>query len=151
MVSWSGAARRAAVVAAVAAAMLLAAPAYGAGRTPVVLFPGYTLNKVRVTVNGQTAAPDCPASGTFDDWLQNDRPSTTFNQVCRDKLQTLRYDANPSTPFAQRFSFPQGVTVRIPDYGRTQSAPLYEPLYKALEAAGWRRNKDIRVAGYNRA
>jgi lecithin-cholesterol acyltransferase len=149
MVCLSGAARRAAVVAVAAAAMLLAAPAYGAGRTPVVLFPGYTLNKVRVTVNGQTVAPDCPASGTFDDWFQNDRPSTTFNQVCRDKLQTLSYDASPRKPFAQRFSFPQGVTVRIPRYGRTQSAPLYEPLYKALEAAGWRRNKDIRVAGYN--
>jgi lecithin-cholesterol acyltransferase len=99
-------------------------------------FPGYTLNKVRVTVNGQTAAPDCPASGTFDDWFQNDRPSTTFNQVCRDKLQTLLYDASARKPFAQRFSFPRGVTVRIPDYGRTQSAPLYDPLYKALEAAG---------------
>jgi lecithin-cholesterol acyltransferase len=150
MVGWSGgAARRLAVVAVVGTAMLLAEPAYGAGRTPVVLFPGYTLNKVRVTVNGQTAAPDCPASGTFDDWFQNDRPSTIFNQVCRDKLQTLLYDANPRKPFAQRFSLPRGVTVRIPDYGRTQSAPLYEPLYKALEAAGWRRNRNIRVAGYN--
>jgi lysophospholipase-3 len=128
---------------------LLAAPAQGAGRTPVVLFPGYTLNKIRVTVNAQTAVPDCPASGTFDDWFQNDAPSTTFSQVCRDKLETLSYDADPRKPMAQRFSWPRGVTVTIPDYGRTQSAPLYEPLYKALEAAGWRRNKDIRVAGYN--
>src|SRR3954453_1661518 len=125
MIGWSGgAARRLGVVAVVGAAMLLAQPASGAGRTPVMLFPGYTLNKVRVTVNGQTAAPDCPASGTFDDWFQNARPSTTFNQVCRDKLQTLLYDAGPRKPFAQRFSLPRGVTVRTPDYGRTESAPL---------------------------
>ena len=148
MLGRSGTACRVAVVVGGALA-LLAAPAQGAGRTPVVLFPGYTLNKIRVTVNAQTAVPDCPASGTFDDWFQNDAPSTTFSQVCRDKLETLSYDADPRKPMAQRFSWPRGVTVTIPDYGRTQSAPLYEPLYKALEAAGWRRNKDIRVAGYN--
>jgi lecithin-cholesterol acyltransferase len=39
--------------------------------------------------------------------------------------------------------------VRILDYGRTASAPFYEPLYRALEAAGYVRDKDIRVAGYD--
>jgi lecithin-cholesterol acyltransferase len=148
MFGWSRAAGRVAV-AVFGVAALLAAPAYGAGRTPVVLFPGYTLNKIRVTVHGQTVAPGCPASGTFDDWSQNNRPSTTFDQVCRDKLETLRYDADPRKPMAKRFSWPRGVSVTIPDYGRTESAPLYEPLYKALEAAGWKRDKNIRVAGYN--
>jgi lecithin-cholesterol acyltransferase len=147
MFGWSRAGRLAIAVVGVAA--LFATPAYGAVRTPVVLFPGYTLNKIRVTVNGQTAAPECPASGTFDDWFQNDQPSTTFTQVCRDKLETLRYDADRHKPMARRFSWPRGVTVTIPDYGRTESAPLYEPLYKALEATGWTRNKSIRVAGYN--
>jgi lecithin-cholesterol acyltransferase len=50
---------------------------------------------------------------------------------------------------ARRFSFQQGVTMRIPDYGKTESAPLYEPFYAALEKAGWVRDKNIRVAGYN--
>jgi lysophospholipase-3 len=41
------------------------------------------------------------------------------------------------------------VTVRLPGYGKTSSAPFYEPLYKALVAAGYVRNRSIRVAGYN--
>ena len=137
------------VMGALALSALLPAAASAAGRTPVVLFPGYTLNKVRVTVNDQVAYPECPRSGAFDDWFGNNAPSTTFSQVCRDKLMTLRYDADPSKPIARRFSFPNGVTVRIPGYGKTQSAPLYEPLYKALEAAGYVRNSSIVVAGYN--
>src|SRR4051794_17126907 len=116
---------------------LLAAPASGAGRTPVVLFPGYTLNKVSVTVHDQTVAPDCPRSGTFEDWFGNDHPSTTFSQVCRDRLETLRYVADPRKPMPRRFAFQRGVSARLPAYGRTASAPLYEPLYKALEAAGY--------------
>jgi lysophospholipase-3 len=48
-----------------------------------------------------------------------------------------------------RFSNPRGVDVRIHDYGKTESAPLYEPLYTKLESAGYLRNKDIRVAGYD--
>ena len=50
---------------------------------------------------------------------------------------------------SQRFSNPRGVSVRIMDYGKTQSAPFYEPLYAALEADGYTRNKNIRVAGYD--
>jgi lecithin-cholesterol acyltransferase len=136
-------------IAAVGLLALLPGTASAAGRTPVVMFPGYTLNKVRVTVKDQVAAPECPRSGKFDDWFGNDAPSTKFSQVCRDKLLTLRYDADPRKPMRRRFSFPHGVTVRIPDYGKTQSAPLYEPFYKALEAAGYVRNKNIRIAGYN--
>lgn len=138
------------LMAAVLGVLLLgAAPASGAGRTPVVLFPGYTLNKVRVTVQNQAVAPECPRSGSFDDWFANDQPSGTFNQVCRDKLQTLRYDVDPRKPMPKRFSYPRGVRVTIPGYGRTESAPLYEPFYKALEAIGYVRDSDIRVAGYN--
>jgi lecithin-cholesterol acyltransferase len=142
---------RAARLAVVASGMLALLPgsASAAGRTPVVLFPGYTLNKVRVTVKNQVVAPACPASGTFEDWFGNDAPSASFSQVCRDKLLTLRYDANRHKPMRRRFSFQRGVTVRIPDYGKVESAPLYEPLYKALEAAGYVRNRSIRVAGYN--
>jgi lysophospholipase-3 len=47
------------------------------------------------------------------------------------------------------FSDQQGVTVEVKNYGTTGSAPFYEPLYKALESAGYRRNRDIRVAGYD--
>lgn len=50
---------------------------------------------------------------------------------------------------AQRFAEQPGVTVTIKDFGRTESAPFYEALYAALEGAGYVRNQDIRVAGYD--
>jgi lysophospholipase-3 len=128
------------------------ASASQAGRTelpPVVLFPAFHFTKLMVTVRNQVVAPDCPRSGTFEDWYANDHPSTTFSQVCRDKLLTLRYDANPAKPMPLRFSNQLGVTVQIIDYGMTQSAPFYETLYKTLEAAGYVRNVNIRVAGYD--
>ncbi|MGW2553359.1 lipase/acyltransferase domain-containing protein [Streptomyces sp. NPDC001635] len=119
------------------------------GTTPVVLFPAFHLTRLQVVVDHQTAAPGCPRSGSFEDWYRNDHPSRLFSQVCQDRLLTLRYDANPSKPMASRFSNAPGVDVRLPDYGRTDSAPFYEPFYRALEAHGHRRNTDIRVAGYD--
>ena len=118
-------------------------------RTPVVLFPAFHFTKLLVTVRNQVVAPGCPRSGTFQDWFLNDHPSTRFSQVCEDKLLTLRYDRTGHEPMSQRFSNPQGVSVRIMDYGKTQSAPFYEPLYQALEADGYTRNRNIRVAGYD--
>ena len=117
--------------------------------TPVVLFPAFHFTKLLVTVRNQVVAPDCPRSGNFEDWYANDHPSIQFSQVCRDKLLTLRYDANPAKPMPQRFSNQRGVTVQIIDYGMTQSAPFYETLYKTLEAAAYVRNVNIRVAGYD--
>lgn len=130
------------------AAPAQATPA-GSGRTPLVLFPAYHLTKLKVTVHHQVVAPDCPRSGSFEYWFQNDHPSTTFSQSCQDRLLTLRYDPNPAKPVPARFSEQRGVDVRVIDFGRTTSAPFYEPLYRTLEAAGYQRNKDIRVAGYD--
>lgn len=125
-------------------------PAASSGtRTPVVLFPAFHLTKLLVTVHDQVAAPECPRSGSFEDWYRNDHPSATFSQVCQDQLLTLRYNPTPSTPMPQRFSNQQGVTVEVKDYGKTDSTPFYEPLYRTLEAAGYRRDRDIRVAGYD--
>jgi lysophospholipase-3 len=143
-------------VAAIIVSLLLpstaSASASPSGQTvlpPVVLFPAFHFTKLLVTVRNQVVAPDCPHSGTFEDWFANDHPSTTFSQVCRDKLLTLRYDANPAKPMPLRFSNQCGVTVQIIDYGMTKSAPFYETLYKALEAVGYVRNVNIRVAGYD--
>jgi len=148
MVGMSRAPRR--TLAPVAAAgLLMLVPGAASARTPVVLFPGYTLNKLEVRVKDQVVAPACPRSGTFQDWLANDSPSTEFSQVCRDKLMTLRLSRNRHRPMSRRFSFQRGVTMHVPQYGKTESAPIYEPLYQALEAAGWVRDKSIRVAGYN--
>ena len=69
--------------------------------------------------------------------------------MCRDKLLTLHYDPNPALPMPLRFSNQRGVTVQIIDYGTTQSAPFYESMYEALEAAGYVRNANVRVAGYD--
>jgi lysophospholipase-3 len=102
-----------------------------------------------VSVADQTVDASCPRSGTFQDWFPIDRPSTTFNQVCQDELLTLRYDARSHQPMRSRFHEQRGVKVSIIDFGKTSSAPFYEPMYEALEAAGYERDRDIRVAGYD--
>src|SRR3954452_23451362 len=62
---------------------------------------------------------------------------------------TLRYDPSWWKPMPLRFSDQRGVDVSVIHYGRTDSAPFYEPMYEALEAAGYVRDRDIRVAGYD--
>lgn len=118
------------------------------GFTPIVLLPAWHFTSLEVTVRNQRVDPACPRSGSFEDLGFAD-PGTTFSQVCRDKLSTLRYDRNSRKPLRKRFSEQRGVTVRIADYGLTASAPFYEPMYVALEAVGYERDEDIRVAGYD--
>jgi lysophospholipase-3 len=139
------------LVAVLTAMAVLPATAQAApvGRTPVVLFPAYHLTKLKVSVRDQTAAPSCPRSGSFEYWFQNDHPSAAFSQTCQDQLLTLRYDPNPAKPMPTRFAEQRGVTVRVAGYGRTDSAPFYETMYRTLESAGYVRNKNIRVAGYD--
>jgi lecithin-cholesterol acyltransferase len=117
--------------------------------TPVVVFPAFHFAKLLVTVENQSVAPECPQFGTFEDWFQNDNPSTEFSQVCQDKLLTLVYTPDESAPMPERFSNQPGVTVELSDFGNTESAPFYEPLYAFLETAGYTRNVSIRVAGYD--
>ena len=119
------------------------------GLTPIVLFPAWHFTRLEVTVRNQHTDPSCARSGSFEDLVFGD-PGTTFDQVCRDELLTLRYDANhPHKPMRLRFSEQPGVTVSIADYGKTASAPFYEDMYQALEAVGYTRDQDIRVAGYD--
>ena len=118
------------------------------GLTPIVLFPAWHFTRLTVTVKHQKTDPACPASGTFEDLVGED-PGPAFSQVCRDELLTLRYSARGHKPMRLRFSEQPGVKVTIADFGRTESAPTYEPMYEALEAAGYTRDKDIRVAGYD--
>lgn len=115
-------------------------------RTPVVLFPGWHATKLLATVQNQTVAPECPQNGTFETCLWCG-PQPGFSGVCRDKLLTLTYNRLPFLPMSQRFSNQLGVTVTIKDYGKTESAPLYEPLFAFLESHGYTRNLNIRVAG----
>jgi lecithin-cholesterol acyltransferase len=117
-------------------------------KTPVVLFPGWHGTTLQVTVHGQTVARECPTTGTFENiWFAG--PQAGFTQVCQDKLMTLVYYRWPFLPKSRRFSDQPGVTVTIKDYGKTESAPLYEDLYAFLEAHGYKRNVNIRVAGYD--
>ncbi|TDC43969.1 hypothetical protein [Micromonospora sp. KC213] len=148
---------RTAVVALTAAVGLLASSttavaeervASSATRTPVVVFPAFHFTKLKVNVDRQYSHPRCPTTGYFEDWFGNDTTSR-FSQVCRDRLMTFTYDPDPAKPMAERFSDQPGVKVEIKHYGRTESAPFYEPLYEALEGQGYVRNKDIRVAGYD--
>jgi len=122
-------------------------PGSGA-RTPVVLFPAYFFTTLKITVHHQTVAPECPSSGSFRVFFLNDEPSA-FSLVCQQKLLTMRYRAKPRKPMPQRFRNQRGVKVRIQNYGKTESAPFYEPMYEALEEAGYVRDRDIRVAGYD--
>ncbi len=141
----------AALVAAVAlfAPSGTAAPNSQPHLTPVVLFPAFHLTRLRVTVHHQKVDLACPRSGSFEDFFQNPRPGGRFSQVCRDELMTLRYRANPKIPMARRFSDQPGVTVSVVDYGKTDSAPYYQPMYRALERAGYTADVNIRVAGYD--
>jgi lecithin-cholesterol acyltransferase len=125
-----------------------ARPAASSGLTPIVLFPAWHFTRLQVIVKNQRTDSNCPMSGMFEDLVFLD-PGPAFSQVCRDELLTLRYDARSHQPMRLRFSEQPGVTVRIADYGRTESAPFYEDMYKALEAAGYTRNVNIRVAGYD--
>jgi lecithin-cholesterol acyltransferase len=136
-----------------AAAFFAAAPANAAltdprARTPVVMFPAYFFTTLRVTVHQQNVAPECPRTGSFRVFFLNDEPSA-FSKVCQQKLLTLRYDPSPGKPISRRFKDERGVDVKIESYGKTESAPFYEPMYEALEAAGYVRDRDIRVAGYD--
>src|SRR6187401_2718481 len=108
--------------------------------TPVVVFPAFHFTKLLVNVDNQAVAPECPASGSFEDWYKNDNEATEFDQVCQDKLLTLVYNQSPSVPMPERFSNQPGVTVELLDFGMTESAPFYEPLYSFLEDAGYTRN-----------
>ncbi|WP_040590488.1 lipase/acyltransferase domain-containing protein [Methylobacter marinus] len=134
------------------AGMLMSAASVSAPvdvRTPVVVFPAFHLTTLEVKVHKQTAVPDCPASGSFEDWFPNPNPGTEFSQVCRDRLLTLVVDPDKSLPMVSRFSNQPGVKVKIKHYGDTESAPFYEPLYAFLESHGYVRNHNIRVAGYD--
>jgi len=129
-------------------ASALAKPLASEGLTPIVLFPAFHFTRLQVDVHNQTVDPVCPKSGSFEDWFGVEA-SADFSQICQDHLLTLRYDNNPAKPMRLRFSNQHGVTVTIPDYGSTRSAPFYEPMYEALEAAGYTRDRNIRVAGYD--
>ncbi len=117
--------------------------------TPVILFPGWGGTRLEVRVHNQTVAPECPRSGTFEYYLF--APSSTeFSQVCQDKLLTLVYQFDTrKLGSAPRVSEQRGVRVRVADYGMTESVPLYETLFAFLEQAGYTRNVNIRVAGYD--
>lgn len=117
-------------------------------KTPIVLFPAFHFNKVVYHVEGQQVDPQCPSSGTFEDWYGNPNPNATFSQVCRDKLMTLQYDSTKIN-MKDRFSNQVGVTTTFKDYGKTASAPFYDPMFSALESAGWVKDVNIRVAGYD--
>ncbi len=125
-----------------------AGPESEASGAPVVMFPAYFFTTLRVTVHNQTVAPECPSSGSFRVFFLNDEPSA-FSKVCLQKLLTLRYENNPAKPMRLRFRDQRGVDVQIENYGTTESAPFYEPMYEALESAGYVRDRDIRVAGYD--
>ena len=112
-----------------------------------MLFPAYHFTRLLVTVHEQRVDPACPRSGSFEDFFPNPSPSTTFSQVCRDELMTLSY--RPHGAWQTRFSDAKGVDVQIEDYGKVASAPFYEPMFDALQAAGYTLDRNVRVAGYD--
>jgi lecithin-cholesterol acyltransferase len=122
-------------------------PKDGVELTPIVLFPAYHFTRLLVTVHNQRVDSACPRSGSFEDFFPNPAPSTTFSQVCRDELMTLSY--RPHGAWQTRFGDPKGVDVQIEDYGKVVSAPFYQPMYEALQAAGYTLDENVRVAGYD--
>ena len=113
-------------------------------------FRRFTSPSSMVTVENQVVAPGCPRSARSRTGTRADQPNATLNQVCQDKLETLGYTANSAETMPEAVSPNQpGVTVEIKNYGTTDSAPFYEQMYITLEAAGYMRDQDIRVAGYD--
>ena len=139
------------IIALAAWILVTAAPAqaHGPERTPVILFPGWLRTALHVSVSHQDEFPECPESGWFDFIMGNPNPSGQFSQVCQDKLLTLVLDPDASKPMSRRIGDHRGVKVSIIDYGKTTSAPAYEPLFAFLEQAGYVRNVNIRVAGWD--
>ncbi|MBE1604409.1 hypothetical protein [Actinopolymorpha pittospori] len=124
-----------AVLALVLSSVSASAPASAAPvGAPVILFPAFHLTKLSVTVHNQTTAPECPRSGRFEDWYRNSHPSRTFNQVCQDKLLTLRYDRDPAKPMPSRFSDQPGVDA----VSRTTDGPAALPSTSRC-MTGWSR------------
>jgi lysophospholipase-3 len=115
--------------------------------TPIVLFPAYHFTRLLVTVHNQRIDSACPSSGSFEDFFPNPAPSTTFSQICRDELMTLSY--RPHGAWETRFDDPKGVDVQIENYGQVASAPFYQPMFDALQAAGYTLDGNVRVAGYD--
>src|SRR4029450_13889490 len=139
----------------VAATLLVSATANGSSgksreraRTPVVMFPAYFFTTLRVTVHHQTLAPECPRSGSFRVFFLNDEPPN-FSPLCQRKLLRLTCAAKSGRPMSRRFSDQHSVDVAIENYGKTESAPFYEPMYEALEGAGYGRHPSRRVRGYD--
>jgi len=124
-----------------------AKPADPVGLTPIVVFPAFHFTRLLVTVHHQRVDAGCPSSGSFEDFFPNLAPSASFSQVCRDELLTLSY--RPYGAWQTRFSDPKGVDVQIEDYGSVSSAPFYQPMFSALQAAGYTLDKNVRVAGYD--
>jgi len=117
--------------------------------TPIVLFPGWGGTRLAVDVHNQTVDANCPRSGKFEYFLFGGA-SPDFSQTCVAKLLTLQYKFDPRNPKAlPKISEQRGVSVRIADYGKTESAPLYESMFVYLEGKGYMRNVNIRVAGYD--
>lgn len=133
----------------VTASLLSSAPATASSPTPVVVFPAYHFSVLEVEVKNQHQFPECPANGTFEFYFPNTNPSPIFSTECQDKLLSMRLDPNPAKPMSKRFSNQKHVKVRIKHDGKTENAPFYEPLFAFLEANGWERNQNIRVAGYD--
>jgi len=113
--------------------------------TPIILFPGGAATRMDVIVRNQIVAPDCPASGTFQ--LNFSAAPSDFSQVCQDKLATLvvSFDKRGKPHFANQ----QGVKVKIANYGMTASVVWYDGLFAYLEQAGYTRDVNIRVAGFD--
>lgn len=113
----------------------------------MVVFPAFHCTRLLIRVRDQKTTRAAPPSGCFEDCYPSIDESDEFPQVARDELLTLRYERDAASP--RHFVNPPGVSVEIAEYGHTQSAPFYEPLFAALESAGWVRNRSIRVAGYD--
>src|SRR3954447_3627554 len=104
---------RYALAAVLALALAVPAPAAakhdgGGARIPVVLFPAFHFTKLQVVAHDQRTDQACPASGSFEDWLLNDHPSSEFSQVCEDEMMTLRVAAHGHS---LHFSEQPGVSV----------------------------------------
>lgn len=114
---------------------------------PVVLFPGYSTSRLKVTLEQQTFSNNCPSSAVFEVVSGGLLPRGVTELCAWESLRLLYNDSEPEV--RKRFSSLPGVRVEVSDFGALHCAPVYVPLYIRLMAGGYKGGESLFVACYD--
>ncbi|GAQ78646.1 lecithin-cholesterol acyltransferase [Klebsormidium nitens] len=127
---------------------------------PVIIFPGFSYSRLRITVNATFAAPDIPdcrasTPTTFDFFYGFDPATIPFSEECIFRMLEPIY-TNSSGALSNRFSPQPGVQVSLPYHGTTlclgalpNGTTEWDSLISQFKARGLRDGETLRVACYD--